>query len=66
MPDNIEYIRAYRSQLSKRDIADRTYKVAMFLLEVSTVTAVLGRGLKYVAREIDDGPQGRRIRFPVD
>lgn len=61
----LDRIRRYRVEVSRREIAHTVYKTATFLLEVSTITAVLGRGLKYISRELGYD-SGRRIRFPVD
>lgn len=61
----LERIRRYRTEVNRREIASHLYNVSKFLIEVSTIAAVLGRGLKYISRELGyDEP--RRIRFPID
>jgi len=65
-PDNViplERIRRYRVEVSRRRIAGHMYKTAKVLLEVSTICAVLGRGIQFMSRELGHEPP-RRIRFP--
>ena len=61
----LDRIRRYRVEVSRRDIGHTLYKTSTFLLEVSTIAAVLGRGLKYISRELGYDT-GRKIRFPID
>ncbi len=61
----LDNIRRYRVEIGRREIGHSVYKTAVFLLEVSTITAVLGRGLKYISRELGYDT-GRKIRFPID
>lgn len=61
----LDRIRRYRTEVSRREVAAHIYRFSIFLLEVSTVTAVLGRGLKFMSRELGYDPP-RRIRFPMD
>jgi len=50
-------------EVNRREVARHVYKVSIFLIEVSSMAAVLGRGLKFISRELGyDEP--RRIRFP--
>lgn len=61
----LDNIRRYRVEVSRREVASHVYKTAQLLLEISTITAVLGRGLKYISRELGYD-SGRKIRFPID
>lgn len=59
----LDQIRRYRVEVNRREVAYHVHKVAIVLIEVSSIAAVLGRGLKFVSRELGyDEP--RRIRFP--
>ena len=61
----LDRIRSYRVQMDRQKTAGSIYKVSVFLIEVSTIAAIVGRGLKYISRELGyDEP--RRIRFPMD
>lgn len=61
----LDRIRSYRVQMDRQRTASSIYKTSVFLIEVSSIAAILGRGLKYIARELGyDEP--RRIRFPMD
>lgn len=61
----LDRIRRYRVEINRRKVAGHLYKVSKVLLEVSTISAILGRGLKFMSRELGyDEP--RRIRFPLD
>lgn len=59
---NIEF---YRRKVTREQTSETLYKTAMVVLEVSAITAIIGRGLKYVAREMGYN-EPRRIRFPMD
>jgi hypothetical protein len=61
----LERIRRYRVEVNRRKVATQMYRVSKFLLEASTVCAVLGRGIQFMSRELGyDHP--RRIRIPFD
>ena len=62
----LDRIRRYRIQVSRRQVASKMYKVSKVLLEVSTIAAVLGRGIQFMSRELGGYDPPRRIRFPLD
>lgn len=61
----LDNIRRYRVQVNRRQVASHLHKVSRVLLEVSTVAAVLGRGIQFMSRELGYEPP-RKIRFPMD
>jgi hypothetical protein len=61
----LDRIRRYRVEVNRREVAGQLYRLSVILIEVSTVTAILGRGLKFMSRELGYDPP-RRIRFPLD
>jgi hypothetical protein len=68
-PDNVvplERIRRYRVEVNRRKVASQMYRVSKFLLEASTVCAVLGRGIQFMSRELGYDHNPRRIRIPFD
>lgn len=61
----LERIQRYRVEVNRRKVARQMYRVSKVLLEASTICAIVGRGLKFMSRELGyDEP--RRIRFPLD
>ena len=62
----LDRIRRYRVQVSRRQVAEKLYKTSRVLLEVSTIAAVLGRGIQFMSRELGDYDPPRKIRFPLD
>lgn len=58
----LERIRRYRIQMSRQRIARRLYTIGQFSVEASTVLAILGRGLRLMARELGY-EEPRRIRL---
>ncbi len=66
LDDNViplERIRRYRVAMNRRRFASQMNSVAKFTIEASTVLAVLGRGLRLMARELGH-EEPRKIRWP--
>ena len=61
----LERIRRYRVAVDREEVATHIHRVSRFLLEVSTICAIAGRGLQFMARELGYEPR-RRIRVPFD
>lgn len=61
----LDRIRSYRVEMDRRKTGEMVYRTGLFLLEVSAITSIVGRGMKYVARELGH-QEPRRLRFPMD
>lgn len=59
----LDRIRRYRVAMNRRRVASQMYAVGKFAVEASTVLAVVGRGLRLMARELGH-EEPRRIRWP--
>ena len=62
----LDRIRRYRVQVNRRKVAEKLYTTSKVLLEVSTIAAVLGRGIQFMSRELGGYEPPRRIKFPLD
>jgi hypothetical protein len=63
----LDTIRRYRVEMNRQKIANQIYRTSRFLLELSTVCTIAGRGLQFMARELGYEPERRRrVRFPID
>lgn len=61
----LDRIRRYRQEINRRKVGQHMHQTARFLLELSTVAAVLGRGLQFMSRELGYEPhRRRRVRVP--